>query len=193
MPDETVLQPPWLAQPPLDSPAGVSFRQTAEALGFLVMFWGWLEAEINKIVIKLLETRNMYYEIVGHIDFREKLQIIKSVAFAATHNVIPAPTENVEWFDRLEGIVNLIDNELRPNRNRMIHDMWIGKSGSDELVRFGFTPKLKIPQSRRRTLERDIVPISAAEIWTFCIRVRQAQNDLSELIGKIPRRASPDK
>jgi hypothetical protein len=188
MPDETDPQPPWLAPEP-DSPRGDAFRQTAEALGFLTMFWGHLEGKINSIVIKLLKTRNLHYQIVGHIGFREKLQIIKSVAFTSTDYVSPTPTENIEWFDKLEDIINFIDNELRPNRNRMIHDMWIGKSASDALIRFGFAPKLKRSQPRQRTLERDIVPVPAAEIWTFCIRVQRARKDLADLISKIPRRA----
>jgi hypothetical protein len=66
-------------------------RQTAEALGFLVMLWGRLEELINVAVLRLLRVRRVRYELVGHIDFREKIQIVKSVAFTL------AP--GTAWFD----------------------------------------------------------------------------------------------
>ena len=89
MPEEINAQPPWL-----DEAYPALLRQTAEALGFLVMMWGHLEGELNSVVIKLLKTSGVYYEIVGHIDFREKLQIIKSIAFVSI--------KDSDWFDRLE-------------------------------------------------------------------------------------------
>jgi len=61
-------------------------RHTAEALGFLVMRWGQLEAQVNRLLMTLLaRPADLYYEVCGHIDFREKLQIIKSVMFALSH------------------------------------------------------------------------------------------------------------
>jgi hypothetical protein len=177
MPDQGDAQPPWLTEghPP-------SLRHAAEALGFLLILWGRLEESINDGVIKLSGVRRaLRYELVGHVDFREKLQIIKSLAFAhAAHTV---------WFDALEKHINLIDNELRPERNRMIHDLWwLNTEAGEFMFRIGFAPKLKRPQARQRILERDLLPISAEEIWDFVMRVVHAFVDLQDLIKQTPKR-----
>jgi len=107
------LQPPW-TEPDFWND---NLRRTAEALGFLVILWADLEDDINKFVMKLLEQDTLHYEVVGHIDFREKIQIIKSTAFTLYH-----PSK---WFDDVETIINIIDNELRPERNRKGSSRWL--------------------------------------------------------------------
>lgn len=67
--------------------------------------------------MQLLEHDTLYYEVVGHIDFRDKIQIIKSSALRLYH-----PST---WFYEMERILNMIDGELRLERNRMIHDVWL--------------------------------------------------------------------
>src|SRR5260370_14990640 len=111
MPEDVNTQPPWA-----DGEIPANIRQTAQALGFVVIGWGQLEGAVNTAVIKLLKTLPLHFEIVGHIDFRAKLQIIKSVAFVSM--------KNDKWFKDMEEIINIMDNDLRVARNRMIHDMW---------------------------------------------------------------------
>jgi hypothetical protein len=178
MADQIGAQPPWLGDGyPLP------LRQTAEALGFLVMLWGRLEELINVGVLRLLRVRRVRYELVGHIDFREKIQIVKSVAFTL------AP--GTAWFDDIEKHLNFIDNELRPERNRMIHDLWwMQHKTHTSMVRFGSSPKLKRPQSRQKVLAHDMLPITAEEVWAFVARVVQAMDDFVDLIKKTPKRAS---
>ncbi|MGA7264382.1 MAG: hypothetical protein WA709_07980 [Stellaceae bacterium] len=145
--------PPWA--PEFDSyqePDFIKARRTAEALGWLVMGWGSLERDIGTLLLKLIGTK-FVYEITGNMDFREKLAVIKSVGF----EIMPSP----EWFDELEQTTKEIDQKLRPERNRMIHDLWIFHFEKEKpMVRFGLTPKLRRPQSRRRVQTRDITDIA---------------------------------
>jgi hypothetical protein len=57
------------------------------------------------------------YEITGNIDFREKLFIVRAIRFEI------ATTS--EWFDKFESVLTDIDQNIRPERNRMIHDLLI--------------------------------------------------------------------
>jgi hypothetical protein len=176
------LQPPW-TEPDLWND---NLRRTAEALGFLVIMWADLEDDINQFVMKLLEQDRLHYEVVGHIDFRGKIQITKSTTFTFYH-----PSK---WFDDVERIINIIDNELRPERNRMMHDQWHRHGDPDSpLIRRSFTPRLRKPQARQRILHRDVIPISDGALWQFCLRVLSVSTDFGALMYRIPKRASRGK
>src|SRR5260370_41471818 len=143
-----------------------------------------MEGAVNTAVIKLLKTLPLHFEIVGHIDFRAKLQIIKSVAFVSM--------KNEKWFKDIEEIINIIDNDLRVARNRMIHDMWyLPFESIESAIRIGFTPKLKRQRSRERALEHEILSISPEEILAFSGRVIYTTRDLLKLVREIPKSASP--
>jgi hypothetical protein len=117
---------------------------------------------------------------------RDKLQIIKSTAFTLYH-----PSK---WFDDLEVLVNTIDNELRPERNRMMHDVWERGDPDSALIMISATPKIRRIQSQQqRILYRDRLPISQHEIWNFCNRVLGVAMDFGSLIYRIPRHASQGK
>ena len=175
VPDKNV--PPWEVRDP--EPDLLKLRRTAEALGWLVTAWGLLEADIDVLLLRLIGTR-FIYEITGNVDFREKLAIIKAIGF----EVHPAP----RWFARLEAAVNQIDGKLRPERNRMIHDLWVFPNAQHQpMIRFGLTPKLRRPQSRQREQTRDILPVSPEEIWELVKSVARAAEDLRRLTVELPR------
>jgi hypothetical protein len=178
--------PPWA--PELDfykDPDFIKSRRTAEALGWLVMAWGSLERDIGTLMLKLIRT-TFVYEITGNIDFREKLSIIKSIGFEI------APTS--AWFEKLESTIIDIDQKLRPERNRMIHDLWIHHFDKTKpMVRFGLTPKLRRPQSRKRVQTRDILPISPEEIWRLVIKIYRGISEIRKLTTDFERASSPDR
>lgn len=76
-------------------------RRTAEALGFLILNWSNLESEIDINVLFLLREygldQKIDMELVGHIDFSEKLQILRSLAFKIDQG---------KWFRELNGLMN---------------------------------------------------------------------------------------
>jgi len=178
--------PPWA--PELDfykAPDFLKSRRTAEALGWLVMAWGSLERDAGTLLLALIGTK-FVYEITGNIDFREKLSIIKSIAFETT------PSE--EWFGNLDKIIIEIDQNLRPERNRMIHDLWIHHYDKTQpMVRFGLTPKIRRPQARQRIQTRDILPISPEEIWALVLKIYHCISELRKLTTEFERAASSDK
>jgi hypothetical protein len=129
---------------------------------------------------------SMRYEIIGHIDLREKIQIIKSVGFELQ--------TSPRWFSKTEKLMNKIDLTLRPERNRMIHDMWIFHHDPKmPMVRFGTTPRLRRPQSRQRTQQRDNLPISDREIWHLTVEVDRAISEVVDLTMAFQRSASRKK
>src|SRR5260221_8508473 len=92
--------PPW--SPAFDShddPDFLKARRTAEALGWLVKSWGSLERNIGTLLLRLIGTKYIY-EITGNVDFREKLAIVKAIAFEAQINAL--------WFEKIESLVNHI-------------------------------------------------------------------------------------
>src|ERR1700730_1928001 len=135
---------PW---PPARYPRFM--RRTAEALGFLVMAWSLLEMEVSAQLMKLLRSEGLdariYYELIGHIDFRDELQILKSMTFSLT--------DDDKWFAELQEIINHIDITRARERSRLCQDPWILDSPPTRMVRFGTTPRLRRPQSRQIALE----------------------------------------
>jgi hypothetical protein len=102
--------------------------------------------------------------------------------------------KNEKWFKDIEEIINIIDNDLRVARNRMIHDMWyLPFESIESAIRIGFTPKLKRQRSRERALEHEILSISPEEILAFSGRVIYTTRDLLKLVREIPKSASPRK
>ena|ERR1051325_2273963 len=179
MSDPPQLQPPWTGSHFPDF-----LRLTAETLGFLVMWWSSLEIDLDRSIMLLLQAEGLrpgglHHEIVGHIDFREKLQILRSVAFRIK------PTQ--KWFSDVDKLLNHIDNELRPERNRMIHDRWFYGHPiiAEPMVRRTASPRLRRPQSRQQVLEREAKRIAPEDIWRLCNAVRDAGFAIGALIDEI--------
>jgi|SRR5579872_871440 len=142
-------------------------QQHARAIGYLCIFWAALEHEIDTFLDALipLEAGQVSDSVVANIDFREKLRILLALGF------IRKP--NAGWFRRLERTVNHVDNGLRPERNRFVHDQW---RGLDPIVRRTKRTALVRPQARQIELrafeDRAIKP---AEIWRLVNSVASAQ------------------
>jgi hypothetical protein len=125
----------------------------APALGIMIIQWGVLETTVSAAMSYMLELQSPHDAIVcGNVDFREKLEIIRSSGFAIRHDD--------KWHERLEKCIERIDSNLRPRRNAMVHHSW-GKEGFLENPR----PKLKRPQAFQRILEKDKTPMSYSDVY----------------------------
>lgn len=90
----------------------------AQEIGRLCMLWGRLETAVTILLDMLMDIshRDTLNIILGVLDFRTKIQIAAPIAFSKKGNSA--------WFQKLQNELNSIDNDLRPERNRMIHDFW---------------------------------------------------------------------
>lgn len=81
-----------------------------------------------------------------------------------------------KWFNRLEASINRFDDELRNERNRLIHDVWINfpdDHGASKLHRVQIAPRLKKkPEAGTRELHMtSSKPVTAEDISALCDRV----------------------
>jgi len=95
--------------------------------------------------------------ITHNVDIRAKLQMSKALGF------IKKPS--AKWFGDLEKCLNIIDNDLRTKRNRMVHDSWI--VSSDAVIKMQKVAQIIKPQSRQTELQtRKETPVTSEEIQT---------------------------
>src|SRR3546814_2313559 len=62
--------------------------------------------------------------IVNNMDMRDKIKGLLALGF------LKKPSD--DWYNELKTTINEIDNDLRPERNRMIHDSWHNTGRSEE-------------------------------------------------------------
>jgi hypothetical protein len=151
------------------------------------MQWGTLEGELSWLLMQLIGKPPFpQHVIMGHLGLREKVQMMKSVGF----HVQPS----ARWFSRLEKLINIINNRLRSERNRMIHDVWVFHHKPNmPMIRLGTRSKLKRPQARQRVVEVDVIPISAEEIWLLVTEINKTIASVRTLRIEFEQHASPDK
>ena len=98
----------------------------AKAIGAVCIHWAWLEFIAESVLMQLMGVR--IDDPTGHCvavnsDVRSKLAMIKSIGF------LKRPSD--DWFNRLEALVNKIDNKVRTDRNRVICLLYTSPSPRD--------------------------------------------------------------
>lgn len=158
-----------------DWPIIREFEEHAKAIGFICLYWAYLGEVLNATLELLIPMHDRGFSLclTSNIDFREKIQI----AIALGHK---RKCSNA-WFENLLEQLNYIDNELRPERNRMVHDNW--DWAGPEIVRRQYATKLKRLQARQPhtlTIEHvKAVPINT--IWELAYKIYDASAELSVL------------
>ena len=94
------------------------FERHATALGLACIAWSTLESVVNEFLGLLipLEPGDTERIVTSNIDFRAKLEMLVHLGFMEKYKDL--------WFLELQTLINKIDNELRPERNRYVHDTW---------------------------------------------------------------------
>lgn len=77
---------------------------------------------------------------------RERIATAK--AFASQ-----TPTAAPDFYARLEALLNRLDNELRTERNRYVHDLWMANEAGPGFVRLQQRTIVSRPQSRKLDLQ----------------------------------------
>lgn len=176
------------------------YEKLHEALGDLVREWAWLEEGVVHLIFDLaaVGSRSFYEDqnvaafctiVASNIDLRTSINIAKALAFSVR--------EEIGNFEQIEKTLNEINNDLRNERNRFVHDQWM-VSYSDRIVRFRKGTRIpRQPGSGERKLE-----LSSAErygsinhIQRLAVRVREVRsllNDFSEICQEAYRQKFPD-
>jgi hypothetical protein len=154
----------------------------AQAIGYLCIIWGWLELSVNTFLCTLtgMDTDDAAAALVYNMDFRNKLKALLTLGF------VRKPSDEKpsnEWYSNLESVVNEIDNDLRPERNRMVHDSW--HPGEDDVLRITHNAKVAREQAFKMSLQFGTGKlVSAPEIYALSIRILAAQGKLLTYLGE---------
>ncbi len=158
-------------------------ERVTHAIGYVCVFWAWLEDGIGEMILDLApldrmkitekEMKQLRDVILVDADIRSKIKILRAVAFI--RKVDDA------WFGKVDKVLNKIDNEHRPSRNRVVHGQWYSpKRGVERRSRHA---RLRRPQSFAKvelsTQER--VPVKVREVWDLSKSLIRVQAKLAQL------------
>jgi hypothetical protein len=168
------------------------YERLSKAIGDVCIYWSHIEDHVHGLILHLamyqddaFEKKPVYqilHGVVCQLDLRQKISAAKVLA----HNV----TQPTDFYERAESLLNYVDNELRPERNRYVHDLWEYQDG--RIVRNSMNPRVIKPQSRMREVrlisEKEFASVD--EITAFAEKLFDARDRLSlldgELAGLIP-------
>lgn len=121
----------------------------AVQIGHMCVAWSSLELDLTILLSELTKfpdapSKNI---LLGSLELKSKIGATKALGFSRK--------PNDEWFHELEALLNEIDNVIRPERNRMIHDFWMhipDSFGKIDIIRAEFKPKIAKTQSYTKEL-----------------------------------------
>ncbi len=164
-----------------DTPLG----QIADKLGYLCLAWSWLELEINAMLCTLMQPSDLETaaSVVNNMDMRDKVKALLAVGF------VKKPSD--DWYTELKTLVDQIDNDLRPQRNRMVHDSW--HNAGDEAFRLTTYAKVSYVQARELALHFGEGKLTTpVDIGVLFIKVLAAGGHLDDLLDQyIAAKAQP--
>ena len=146
----------------------------AQAIGYVCIWWSQLEARLDSFLAYLigLEIGKISESITANADMREKVQMIIALAFIQKRNVA--------WFERVKTLMDSIDNILRVERNRYIHDAWVIQAA--KTIRRTRGTKIKRPQAFKIELvTKEDVEIKPGQIWQLVVGIEAAVAAIARL------------
>jgi len=165
---------------PISQPILPELRDHAEAIGYVCIHWAHMELEIDGWLSCLtpLEPAPVNDIVISEIDFRAKLTIIKNLAHVRAHNR--------KWFKSVKVLLDHINNDLRPERNRMVHDLWLVKGYEDQPGRMTRGAKLskEPPAGDFKLTTNPMAPMPVSDIIDLLAQIVAAQAILFNLRGQ---------
>lgn len=159
-------------------------RMIALQIGGVCVNWSAIDSTLGFILGKYMKVDEHIGVATGILDMNRKCELVKALSFIA---------DDKQRHKRLVKVLNFLDGELRPIRNRYVHDNYSFFTG--ENIRKIFKAKIVKPQAFQMALiTQEQVNVSADEIESF-------NNDLNacamfltyHLLGTIikPEKAEP--
>ena len=157
-----------------------SMDELAQEIGRMCLYWSELEMEVTLALDALMNINDRVPRniLLGAMDFRTKLQVLLPVAFNCKIND--------HWYSELETVINIINGELRNERNRIIHDSWFefpARDNSHKTHRVRLYGKVVNKQSRTKELQlADYRPFGPKDVGLLYVRMIRARGRLSRLM-----------
>lgn len=158
-------------------------ERVTKAIGYVCVYWAWLEDEIADMILDLApfdkrtippkQLEQLRDVILLDSDIRTKIKILRTVAFVRKMNNA--------WFTKVDKVLQKIDNDLRPKRNRIVHDQWY--SPKRGLERRSRQAKLRRPQSFAdlELITQERVNVKLREVWNLSKSLISVQFRLAKL------------
>lgn len=133
-------------------------RMITFQIGAICVNWSQIDGDLGMILGKYMQAPTAHVDIATSIiDLSRKCELIKAFAFIA---------ECRDTYLRLEKALNFLDNDLRPIRNRYVHDSYSFFTGDHK--RSAFKTRVVTVQSfTKELLIRKVEPVSAGELASF--------------------------
>lgn len=103
----------------------LTYTTVATAIGEVAIWWSAIETMAHGLAIRLTilnepamntpKGRDQLNLVLVNMGQRDLFSAVKALAFDASKD---------DLFPRLEPLLNVLDNDIRPERNRYIHDSW---------------------------------------------------------------------
>lgn len=158
--------------------------QIADSLGFLCMAWSWLEREVDSLLLTLLHPADekAAAAVIYNMDMRDKLKAALAAGFSKK------PSD--EWYSELRSIITEIDNDLRLERNRMVHDSW--HHTGDEIFRLTTYVRVSYEQAKKLVIHfGEGKTITPADVDVLMFGIMAASGQIDDLIGRYRRQETP--
>lgn len=158
------------------------FQSHAEAIGFVCMDWTGLELLVDTILAHQLGLELFGAEphiVCVNSGFGDKLSMIKALA-VTKHN-------DPKWVEDFVTLVNTIDQEIRPRRNRVVHDAWLAGSDGKVYRAQGFTRVKRTQAHQPLSLHaEERTEMTATEIQQISVDITKAAHHLFTLMTSWP-------
>lgn len=154
-------------------------KSYATEIGYFCIYWATIENQIDGLLSELTSSLkdDVAVIILANMDFRSKISSVMTLGFNRK------PDE--KWFSDLKSVLDTIDNEIRTERNRYVHDYWVAIG--DDIYKFQRQAKVYREQSRKYAVKYGHVSQPKPyEIRTLTFRMMAAVGHLMELRDKLP-------
>ncbi len=154
----------------------------ATEIGRSSYWWGNIELTLQSLCVNLARFNgkeldsepvwNVLDTILSHMDLRQRIAVAK---------VLAAQGVDPDLYGQIERLLNTIDNDLRNERNRFVHNHW--RLEGDSIVRRRHGARVTRPQSRTLAIHQstDRRYDSVAQIAEFTARVASTHDQLVAL------------
>jgi hypothetical protein len=156
-------------------------HEHATAIGYMCIGWARLERRLHYCLVdlKAFPSATIGECITADADLRSRIAMLKGVAFARK--------PDNKWYDAFCSVLNRIDNEMRSERNRYIHDLWL-YANLETAMKRSFGVELTNPRAFHRELRtQQDKPVSADEIWGFVYRIGRVDTRLALFVRFDPK------
>lgn len=157
-----------------------ALAEHAREIGNLCICWSRLELECTMLLLTLMQPVGSFEAMIPltNMDFREKLASITALGFHKK--------PSADWFTELREVVNDLDNNLRPLRNRYVHDHWLA-GGDQGVIKFSMKTSVYYEQARTLALRLfEMKPVPAVDVFVLTVKVLAAAGRLMDLRAALP-------